>query len=53
MVTGHRTNHVLNLILTLVTLGIWAIVWILMVALGGEKRAVVSVDENGNTLAQR
>lgn len=53
MVKGHRTNHVLNLILTLVTLGIWAIVWILMVALGGEKRAVVSVDEYGNTLAQR
>jgi hypothetical protein len=47
MVKGHRTNHVLHLILTLITLGIWAIVWILMVALGGEKRSVVSIDEYG------
>jgi hypothetical protein len=40
-------------ILTLITLGIWAIVWILITLLGGEKRAVVSVDEYGNTVAQR
>jgi hypothetical protein len=53
MVRGHRPNHVLHLILTLITLGIWAIVWILVTILGGEKRAVVSVDEYGNTLAQR
>jgi hypothetical protein len=53
MVRGHRPNHILHLILTLVTLGVWAIVWILVTLLGGEKRAVVSVDEYGNTLAQR
>jgi hypothetical protein len=53
MAKGHRLNHILHLILTIITLGIWAIVWILVVALGGEKRAVVSVDEYGNTLAQR
>ncbi len=53
MVKGHRPNHILHLILTIVTLGIWAIVWILVTILGGEKRAVVSVDEYGNTLAQR
>jgi hypothetical protein len=47
MVKGHRTNHVLHLILTFITLGIWAIVWLLMVALGGEKRSVVSIDEYG------
>jgi hypothetical protein len=53
MARGHRPNHILHLILTIVTLGIWAIVWILLTLLGGEKRAVVSVDEYGNTLAQR
>jgi hypothetical protein len=53
MAKGHRPNHILHLILTLITLGIWLIVWILVVALGGEKRKVVSVDEYGNTLAQR
>ena len=53
MVRGHRPNHVLHLILTLITLGVWAIVWILVAILGGEKRKVISVDEYGNTLAQR
>jgi hypothetical protein len=41
LVKGHRPNHLLHLILTLVTLGLWAIVWILVVAIGGEKRMVV------------
>jgi hypothetical protein len=52
MVKGRRPNHILHLILTLITLGVWAIVWILLTVLGGEKRSVVSVDEYGNTLAQ-
>lgn len=47
LVKGHRTNHVLHLILTLVTLGIWAIVWILMAIFGGEKHKLVSVNEHG------
>jgi len=47
MVKGHRTNHVLHLILTLVTLGVWAIVWILVAVLGGEKRQTINVDELG------
>jgi hypothetical protein len=45
---GNRTNHVLHLILTIVTLGLWAIVWILMAILGGEKRRLVTVDPYGN-----
>jgi hypothetical protein len=53
MAKGHRPNHILHLILTIITVGVWAIVWILVTVLGGEKRAVVSVDEYGNTLAQR
>jgi hypothetical protein len=53
MAKGHRPNHILHLILTIITLGVWAIVWILIALGGGEKRAVVSVDEYGNTLAQR
>jgi len=47
LVKGNRTNHVLHLILTIITLGIWAIVWILVAVLGGEKRMVVSVDPEG------
>jgi hypothetical protein len=45
---GHRTNHILHLILTIVTLGLWLIVWILMAIIGGEKRRLASVDPYGN-----
>jgi len=44
---GNRTNNVLHLILTIVTLGVWAIVWILVAVLGGEKRQTINVDELG------
>ena len=44
---GHRTNHILHLILTIVTLGLWAVVWILMAVLGGEKRQILTVDAYG------
>jgi hypothetical protein len=47
MAKGHRPNHVLHLILTLITLGIWAIAWILVAILGGEKRKVVSWTSSG------
>jgi hypothetical protein len=53
LVTGHRPNHTLHLILTLVTLGVWGIVWIAVVALGGERRMSVNVDEWGNTNVQK
>lgn len=46
---GNRTNHILHLILTIITLGVWAIVWILVALLGGEKRMAVRIDENGET----
>jgi hypothetical protein len=41
------------LILTLVTLGLWGIVWIAMAIIGGEKRSTVTVDEWGNVSVQR
>ena len=50
LVRGHRVNHVLHLIITLVTCFLWSIVWITLVISGGEKRVIVSVDEWGNTL---
>ena len=48
LVKGHRPNHVLHLILTIITLGIWLIVWILVSILSGEKRAALRVDAEGN-----
>jgi hypothetical protein len=50
LVRGQRCNHVLHLILSLVTFGIWAIVWIIMAIISGERRMSISVDEFGNTL---
>lgn len=46
-------NHVLHLILTLSTLGIWAIVWIALALLGGEKRVLVQVDEWGTSTVSK
>ncbi len=53
LVQGHRVNHVLHLILTLLTLGFWAVAWLALVFLGGEKREVVQVDEWGNPTISR
>jgi cytochrome b561 len=47
LVSGKPTSHLLHLVLTLITLGIWAIVWILVAIFGGEKQRFVSVDEWG------
>jgi len=53
LVKGKNTNHVLHLILTLVTFGLWAIVWIAVAVFGGEKREILSVDEWGNPTIQK
>lgn len=50
MVDGKPVNHVLHLILTLVTCLVWGIVWIILVGMGGEKRYSMSVDQYGNIL---
>jgi len=44
---GKNHSHVLHLILTLVTLGLWLLVWIPLSIFGGEKRAVLTVNEQG------
>ena len=53
LVTGQKVNHVLHLILTLVTFGLWGIVWIILAFIGGEKRVVIDIDEYGNTNIQK
>lgn len=44
---GHRPNHVLHLILTVLTLGLWAIVWIILALTNKEKHRFLAVDEYG------
>lgn len=54
MKRGHRPNHVLHLILSLITLGIWAVlVWLPIGLFGGEKRYVLRVDEHGQVVRTR
>jgi hypothetical protein len=48
LVHGRRVNHVLHLILSLVTVGLWVPVWIVLAIVGGEKRQSVFVDEFGH-----
>lgn len=48
MKRGHRPNHVLHLILSVLTLGVWAVlVWLPIGLFGGEQRYVLRVDEHG------
>jgi hypothetical protein len=47
LVKGKHTSHLLHLVLSLITLGIWIPIWILVSLLGGQKQKFLSVDEYG------
>jgi hypothetical protein len=47
---GNRINNTLHLILTIITVGIWGIVWIILAIVGGIKRRMITVDEYGNII---
>ena len=53
MVRGSKCNHVLHLILTIITFGLWAIVWLVLALSGGEKREIVKIDEWGTPSVTR
>lgn len=53
LVFGKPVNHVLHLIITLVTCLIWGIVWIVLVASAGESRKMIEIDAYGNVVVQR
>jgi len=48
VVRGKRPNHVLHLLLSLVTVGLWIPVWIVLAIVKHEKRTVIRVDQCGN-----
>lgn len=53
LVKGRRVNHALHAIIGLFTFGLWWIVWLILVLVGGERRQILSVDEYGHTLLER
>jgi hypothetical protein len=47
LVSGKRPNHILHLLLSIVTLGIWLIVWIIIAMTSKEHRDLYRIDEYG------
>jgi hypothetical protein len=45
---GKRPNHILHLILTLITFGLWGIIWLILAATGGEKRRLLVLETDGS-----
>lgn len=51
---GSKVNHLLHLIITLFSCGVWAIVWIVLIILNrGGQRIRVSIDGSGNLLEEK
>ena len=48
VLAGSPVNHILHLLVAVLTCGLWGLVWLLLVVLGGEKRTHVHIDEYGN-----
>ena len=47
IVQGERVNHLLHLILSIITVGLWIIVWLILVVSGGQERRMIYIDEQG------
>ncbi len=52
LASGGNVNHTLHLILTIVTCGLWGLVWLVIAVTQSEKRFILSVDEYGNVNLQ-
>ena len=50
---GKETRHILQLVMTVLTAGIWLLVWIPLWLFTGIRRRMVSVDDYGNTIEQK
>ena len=53
VVKGSRPNHILHLILSIVTFGIWLIVWLIVALVLKEKRYLLTVNAYGNTTTRK
>lgn len=50
IVLDNRPNHVLHLILSIITLGAWLIVWLFITLFTGEKRKTITIAPNGRAI---
>ena len=47
LIKGKKVNHILHLILSLITAGFWLIVWLLLVITNKRQRIVLFANEEG------
>ena len=47
LIKGRKVNHILHLILSLITAGVWLIVWLLLVITNRRQRTVLFVNDEG------
>jgi hypothetical protein len=52
LVKGKQTSHVLHLILSFITFGLWVPVWIIMAVLNRRQAITLAVDPYGNIQRQ-
>lgn len=48
LIRGRHVKHWLHLVLTVITAGVWGVVWLLMWLLYRERRQIANVDDYGN-----
>jgi hypothetical protein len=53
LVKGRHVRHILHLVLTILTVGAWAVIWLVMWLLYRERRQIANVDEYGNVNVSR
>ena len=53
IIYGSKPNHILHLILTLITFFMWGLIWIILALAQRETRVMVAVDDFGNVLEQK
>ena len=53
VVKGSQPNHILHLILSFLTLGVWLIVWLIIWLVQKERKYMLTIDAYGNTTTQQ
>jgi hypothetical protein len=47
LVSSKKTNHLLHLVLTLLTCGLWGVAWLAIALTAKTQRVSLAVDQNG------
>ena len=53
IVQGKPVNHILHLLLTVFTFGLWLPIWLILILVGGEKREIITIDEYGQVVCRK